>query len=145
MPNLKKYGEIKGVNGRSEFYRFCGTLTLSKAESWDIEDLSTELNQHYPQEAMHDSQHKNQWKSARNNLDRILDNQKPSLKRWVFTHPLMTTILGTVIGGIILAVILALPEYIGENPEENIQPEKSKDIDQPETITTPATNKLINT
>ncbi|GAA6169402.1 hypothetical protein [Sessilibacter corallicola] len=145
MPNLKKYGEIKGVNGQSKFYGLCGALTLSEAESWDIEDLSTKLNQYYPKEAMHDSPLKNQWKSARSNLDRILDNQKPSLRRWVFTHPLMTTILGTVIGGIILVVINDLPKYIGENSEQNIQPEKSKDIDKPETITTPSTNKLINT
>lgn len=142
MENLKKYGEIKGVMGLSEFSRFCGGLSLREAEEWDVEDLSTRLNKHYPNGAVHKSHQKNQWVAARSNIDRILENQKPSFKRWVFTHPLMTTILGTVIGGVILTGVLALPKYIVKDSTRTDPPVQTKEIDQPEN--TPIQIPLIN-
>lgn len=112
MSELKKYetekGEIKGVMGVSDFLRFCGSLSNKDAENWDLEDLDAKLNQYYPTGAVHESHQKNQWVAARNRIDRLQENQRPSIKNTILSKKFLLGFIAAVVSGVLVNLISKL-------------------------------------
>lgn len=101
---MKKYPEIKGITEMMEFFRFCASLSIHDSQEWDIEDLSTRLNKHYPTNSVHDSHSKNLWQAARDNLDRIMLPKRGRIQRLIYDHPLWS-LGGTIVAGVIVSCI----------------------------------------
>jgi len=112
VPELKKYevenGDIKGVMGRSDFFRFCGGLTNEDAETWDLEDLDAKLNQHCPTGAAHESHQKNQWIAARKRIDRIVENKRPNIKNAILSQKFMLGFIAAIVSGVLVNLISKL-------------------------------------
>jgi hypothetical protein len=118
---MQKYKEISGISGKIEFYKFCASLKKEDAKSWDIEDLSTRLNQLYPQGSSHESHAKNLWSAARDNLNRIPDIKLSAPQVFTQNHPLTTMLLNILTGVIISVITIFALEPWRSNTQQSMQ------------------------